>query len=218
MIVGNGENGGIAFEYFTNDSPHEVVAFSAEAPFVTADTYCGLPVVPFDELANTYPSNEYKIYVAVAATHLNRVRRRLYNEVKAMGYSCVSYVSSHAFVVSSVEIGENTFIYENVILQHLSSVGNNVFIGSGTCIGHSSIIEEDCYFGPHATVCGNCRIGRGSFVGANSCVAHSLSVAEDCVIGAGAIIHKDTLPNQVYLGNPARSTGLQSFNPYLRPQ
>ena len=218
MIVGNGENAAIAFEYFTNDSPHEIVAFSAEAPFIKTNTYCGLPVVPFDQLASTYPPSEYRVYVAVSATQLNRVRRRLYNAVKATGHSCVSYVSSHSFVVSSVEIGENTFIHENVTLQHMVRVDNNVFIGSGTCIGHSSIIEEDCYFGPHATVCGNCRIGRGSFVGANSCVAHNLSVAEDCVIGAGAIIHKDTLPNQVYLGNPARSTGLQSFDPYLRPQ
>jgi carbonic anhydrase/acetyltransferase-like protein (isoleucine patch superfamily) len=67
-------------------------------------------------------------------------------------------------------------------------------------------------------VCGNCRIGRGSFIGASSCVAHNLSVAEDCVIAAGAIIQKDTSSHQVYLGNPARPTGYNSFDPYLSPQ
>lgn len=217
VIVGNGEQGAIALEYFTNDSPHEVVAFSADAQFIIADHYCGLPVIPFDQLAYTYPPSEYRTYVAVSSTQLNRVRRRLYDAVKALGYDCISYVSSHAFVVSNVEIGQNTFVHEHATLQHMVRLGNNVFIGTGTCIAHSSIIEEDCYFGPQAVVCGNCRIGRASFVGANSCIANDLSVAEDCVIGAGAVIHKDTLPDQVYLGNPARPTGHKSFDPYLRP-
>jgi sugar O-acyltransferase (sialic acid O-acetyltransferase NeuD family) len=218
VIVGNGENGAIAYEYFTNDSPHEVVAFSADPPFITTNLYCGLPVVPFNQLTDFYPPSGYHVYVAVSATQLNRVRRRLYDTVKAAGYNCVSYISSHAFVVSNVQIGENTFVQEDVALQYMVRLGNNVLVGSGTCIGHSSVVEDDCYFGPHATVCGNCRIGRGSFIGASSCVAHSLSVAEDCVIAAGAIIQKDTSSQQVYLGNPARPTGHNSFDPYLSPQ
>jgi sugar O-acyltransferase (sialic acid O-acetyltransferase NeuD family) len=218
VIVGNGETGAVALEYFTNDSPHEVVAFSAETSFITSDTYCSLPVVPFDQLVSVYPPDQYQIYVAISATQLNRARRRLYNAVKAVGYNCASYVSSHAFAVSNAEVGENTFVHENAVLQYMVRLGNNILIGSGTYIGHSSIVEDDCYFGPYATICGNCRIGRGSFIGASSCIAHNLSVAEDCVVAAGAIIQKDTVPNQVYLGNPARPTGHQSFDPYLRSE
>jgi sugar O-acyltransferase (sialic acid O-acetyltransferase NeuD family) len=217
VIVGNGENGAIAYECFQQDSPHEVVAFSADAQYIGSDVYCGLPVVPFDQLARAYPPEHHKVYIAISATALNRVRRRMFDSAKAAGYGCVSYVSSCAFAMGSVEVGENVFVQENVSLQRMARIGDNVFIGSGTCIGHSSVIEDDCYFGPGATVCGNCTVGRSSFIGANSCIAHSLSVAEDCVIAAGAIIHKDTKPRQVYIGNPARPTGLGSFDPYLNP-
>ena len=56
VIVGTGETAAIAFEYFRHDTPHEVVAFSAEAPFITSEDYYGLPVVPLEELAIAYPA------------------------------------------------------------------------------------------------------------------------------------------------------------------
>lgn len=211
VIVGTGESAAVAFEYFKYDSHHEVVAFSTETSSLTSDEHCGLPVVPLERIAETCPPSEYRAFVAISATELNRLRRRLCDAVKALGFTCVSYVSTHAFVLPNVEIGENAFIQENVALQFQTRIGNNVFLGSGACIGHSSVVEDDCYFGPNSTVCGNCRIGRSSFIGANSCISHNVSVAEDCVIGGGAIVLKDTEPRHVYLGNPARPVSQDSF-------
>ncbi len=212
VVVGTGEWGAVAYEYFHYDSPHEVVAFSAEAPFITSDTYCGLPVVPFDELAKAYPPDEYRAFVAASSVEFNRLRRRLYDGVKAAGFDCVSYVSSHAFVLPDVEIGENVFVQEYAELEFMTRLGDNVLLGCGVCIGHSSVIEDDCYAGPNAAVCGLTKVGRSSFIGANSCIADCISVAEDCIIGAGAVVLKDTQPRQVYVGNPARPTGRDSFD------
>ena len=211
VIVGTGEWGATAFEYFSYDSPHEIVAFSAEAAFIKSDTYCGLPVVPLEQLAKAYPPDQYSAFVAVSDIQLNRVRRRLFDTVKAAGFRCVSYVSSHTFMLRNVEIGENTFVQENAALEYMVRLGDNVSLGAGTCVGHSSVIEDDCYLGPHAAVSGNSRVGRGSFLGVNSCVADGVFVGEDCVIGAGAVVLKDTKPRQVYVGNPARPTGRDSF-------
>jgi sugar O-acyltransferase (sialic acid O-acetyltransferase NeuD family) len=199
VIVGTGEWGATAFEYFSYDSPHEIVAFSAEAAFIKSDTYCGLPVVPLEQLAKAYPPDQYSAFVAVSDIQLNRVRRRLFDTVKAAGFRCVSYVSSHTFMLRNVEIGENTFVQENAALEYMVRLGDN------------SVIEDDCYLGPHAAVSGNSRVGRGSFLGVNSCVADGVFVGEDCVIGAGAVVLKDTKPRQVYVGNPARPTGRDSF-------
>lgn len=213
VIIGAGVVGALAFEYFTYDSPHEVVAFSAEREFITTDTFCGLPVVPFDKLAVDYPAAEYQAFVAVSAnpTQLNRVRRRLYGAVKAAGYQCASYISSRAFVSPTAQIGENSLVAEGNSLHHMARVGNNVVLLAGIHVGHESVIEDDCFFASHAVVGGSCRVGSGSFFGLNSCVASFISVAEDCLIGAGAVIIRDTAPRQVYVGNPARSIGGDSL-------
>jgi sugar O-acyltransferase (sialic acid O-acetyltransferase NeuD family) len=214
VIVGTGDHAALAFECFTLDSPHEVVAFSAEVPFITSDKYCGLPVVPFDQLAAAYSPTEYRAFVAASGTQLNRVRRRLFNATKSAGFSFVSYVSRSSFVWNNVEIGDNVFVGELNMLHYRVRIGNNVVIASGTHLGHDTVIGDDCYLASRVTFAGECRVGRGCFVGVGSCIANNRSLAEDCIIGAGAVVVKDTQPGQVYVGNPARPTGRDSFETF----
>jgi len=217
VIVGTGEQAEIAFEYFLYDSPHEVVAFSTEPQFVKAATFCGRPVVPLDQLAAAFPPSEYRAFVAVSATQLNRLRRRLYEAVKAAGYTCVSYVSSRAFVWHNVEVGENSFIFENNVVQHRVRIGDSVILWSGNHVGHRTVIEDDVFVASHVVISGFCRVGRWSYLGVNSSVRDGLSLAEDCVIGAGAVVVKPTDSRQVYVGNPARATGRDSFRVFNVP-
>ncbi len=217
VIVGTGEQAEIAFEYFTYDSPHEVVAFSAERQFVKEDSFCGLPVIALDQLAAAYPPSEYHAFVAVSATQLNRLRRRLFDVVKGYGYSCVSYVSSQAFVWRDVQIGENTFVFEHNVLQRRVHVGDNVVLWSGNHVGHRTVIEDDCFIASHVVISGFCTVGRWSYLGVNSSLRDELSLAEDCVIGAGAVVVKDTEARQVYVGNPARASGRDSFSVFQVP-
>ena len=211
VIVGAGEQAELAYEYLTRDSAHEVVAFAVESAFLRERTFCGLPVLTLEELAGAYPPERFRILVAISSTQLNRVRRRLYDWVKAAGYECVSYVSSDAFVWPSVEIGENTFVFEHNVLQHGVEVGDNVILWSGNHVGHRTKIDDDCFVSSHVVISGFCSVGRGSFMGVNSCVADNVTIAEDCVVGAGAVVVKDTRARQVYYGNPARPTGSDSF-------
>lgn len=211
VIVGTGETGAAMFEYFSHDSEHEIVAFSTERPYITDGLICGCRVVPLDELAATYPPTDYRAFVAVSMINLNRVRRRLYAAVKAMGFQCVSFISSRASVAPSASIGENAIVLENAVLQYNTRIGDNVYVCSGAYVGHSAVLEDDCYLGPDAAVCGFAKIGRSSFLGAKSCIADGLSVAEDCLVGAGAIVLRDTVKRQVYMGNPARPIGRDSL-------
>lgn len=100
IIVGTGEQGEIAFEYFTHGSPHEVVAFSTEPEFVKTAAVCGRPMVPLDQITVAYPPTEYRAFVAVSGTQLNRLRRRLCETVKSYGYACVSYVKQPGVCVA----------------------------------------------------------------------------------------------------------------------
>jgi sugar O-acyltransferase (sialic acid O-acetyltransferase NeuD family) len=214
VIVGTGDHAALAFECFTLDSPHEVVAFSAEQAFIRSDRYCGRPVVPFDQLAAVYPPSEYRAFVAASATQLNRVRRRLFDVTRSAGFSFVSYVSKSSFVWNDVHIGENVFVGELNLLHYKVYIGNNVVIASGTHLGHGTVIGDDCYLASRATFAGECRVGSGCFVGVGSCIADNRSLAEDSVIGAGAVVVKDTQTRQVYVGNPARPTGRDSFETF----
>jgi len=211
VVVGAGESAEIAYEYFTYDSPHEVVAFAVEERYLDRPEVEGLPVVPLEALEQRYSPDGHLAFVAVSSTHLNRLRRRLFDIVKAKGFACASYVSSRAFVWRNVTIGENVFVFEDNVVQHHVAIGDNVVLWSGNHIGHRSTIRDDCFVSSHVVVSGFCDIGESSFLGVNSCFADHITVGRDCVVGAGAVVVKDLEPRGVYVGNPARATGGDPF-------
>src|SRR5258706_7185636 len=205
VIIGDGETAELAYEYFTHDSPSEIVGFSVESTYLKKQDLFGLPVVPFEEVERTYSPAGHSAFVAISYTQLNRVRARLYQATKQKGYSLASYISSRAFVWHNVEIGENCFIMENNVLQYAVRIGNNVVLWSGNHVGHQSVIHDNVFISSHVVVSGYCEVGENCFLGVNSCIANNVKVAKDSVIGMGAVIHRDTEERKVYVGNPARS-------------
>lgn len=214
VIVGVGETGQIAYEYFTHDSPHKVVAFSVEERFIQERSLYGLPVVPFESLDQIYHPSKYGVFIGVSYTQLNRVRTRLYHEAKRKDFSLVSYISSKAFVWRNVKIGDNCFIFENNVIQHQVQVGNNVILWSGNHIGHQTKIGDNSYVSSHVVISGFCEIGENCFLGVNCSFNDRIRVAPDCVIGSGAVVVKDTQPAKVYVGNPAKPLEKSSFRTF----
>lgn len=47
-------------------------------------------------------------------------------------------------------------------------------------------------------------IGKAVWIGANAIILPGVTVADRCLIGAGSVLAKDTEPNGVYMGVPAR--------------
>src|SRR2546421_4515158 len=102
IIVGDSLFAEIAYEYFSHDSPYDVVGFAVEAEYRKRDELLGLPVVDFETLAESYDPREHDVYAALVYTQLNRLRARLADEAKRRGFGLASYVSSRAFVWRNV--------------------------------------------------------------------------------------------------------------------
>ena len=203
VIIGNSEIAVMAYEYFTHDSSHEVVAFAVDERYITGPSLCGLPVVPLATLASTHPAKGYAVFVAVGDTQLNRVRAGHIAWAREQGYELASYVSSRAFVWHNVRIGPNAFVLEHNVLQPFTEIGEGVTLWSGNHIGHRSVIEDYVFVASHVVVSGYCRIGAYSFVGVNAALAHQVSVAADNFIAMGAAVTRSTDPDRVYQGSPA---------------
>ena len=214
VIIGIGETAELAADYFTLDSPYTVRAFAAEGAFLEKrpdlKELDGCPVLPLDELPERYPAARYKAFVAMAYGRLNHDRARLYQTMKAMGYTLVSYVSSRAFIGSKVRVGDNCFILEHNVLQRNVIVGNDVVLWSGNHIGHRSVIEDHVFLSSHVAVSGYCHIGPYCFLGINSALGDNVTVAENCFVGGGVALMKDTAPGQVYRALPAKAERLSS--------
>lgn len=219
VLIGDGESAEIAYEYFTFDSPWQVVAFAVEGKLRQRDELFDLPVIDLEDLSKRFPPDRFAAHVALSSTHLNRPRKRLYLYVKSLGYELPSYVSSRAFVWRNVKIGENTFIFENNVLQYLVEVGNNVILWSGNHVGHRTRIRDHNFVTSHCVISGFCDIGESSFLGVNSTFGDNVSIPHDSVVGAGALVHKSlSEPGHVWVGNPAKPMAKSAYDSFDVPE
>ncbi len=202
----------LAHYYLTNDSEHEIVAFTVNKEFIKSDTFCGLPVVPFEEITTLFPANEYKFFAPLSERKMNQVRAKIYEEVKALGYSFISYISSKATVLTH-EIGENCFILEDNTIQPFVKIGNDVVLWSGNHIGHHSEIKDHVYFTSHVVLSGRCVVGEYSFFGVNATVRDGSIIGEGTLVAMGSNITKPkTEPWSIWKGNPAVKSEVSSKN------
>ncbi len=215
IIIGTGEFGQIAYEYFSYDSDYEVVGFAVEEKYMKEETLYNLPVVAFEKIADFYPPERFYVFVAITYPKLNRVRTRIYKSCKEMGYTCATYISSKAFVWNNVIIGENSFIFEDNTIQFRSQIGSNVILWSGNHVGHGSIIEDNCWITSHDVISGFCHIGKNCFIGVNVSIGDRVTIADDIVLGAGSVTVKNLLQKgQVYWGSPAKPAPKTSYEQF----
>jgi sugar O-acyltransferase (sialic acid O-acetyltransferase NeuD family) len=199
VIFGAGKIADEAFFYLTNDSAHDVVAFTVDSEHITATEKLGLPVVAFEQITESHPPCDFKMFVAVGYQELNKLRARKYDEAKARGYELVSYVSSRASNFGGVAVGDNCFVLEFVTIQPCSRIGNNVFLWSGNHVGHHATVRDHCYIAGNVVISGSTVIEPYCFLGVGATIGHEVTVGEESFIGAGSLITKNVAPKSVFI-------------------
>lgn len=199
VIFGAGDIARLAHFYFTRDSEHEVVAFTVDREYKTADSLAGLPVLDFETACERFSPADVQMFVALSYARMNQLRADKYRRVKALGYTLASYVSSRCTWLAETPAGENCFILEDNTVQPFSRIGDNVTLWSGNHIGHDSVIEDHCFISSHVVVSGNVRVGAYSFIGVNATIRNSIVIAPHTLVGAGAVIMKNTVAKGVYM-------------------
>jgi sugar O-acyltransferase (sialic acid O-acetyltransferase NeuD family) len=203
IIFGAGDIARLAHYYFTRDSEHQVIAFTVDQKYRQGETFLDLPLVSFEEVSNSYPPDEFRMFVALSYARMNKLREEKYHAAKEKGYELVSYVSSRCSFLTDHPVGDNCFILEDNTIQPFVRIGNDVTLWSGNHIGHDATIEDHCFLASHIVVSGYVRIANNCFIGVNATLRNSITIAPETLIGAGAVIMKDTVPKGVYL--PPRS-------------
>ncbi len=210
IIFGTTAFAEVAFVYLSQDSLYQVEAFTVHERFIDKPEILGLPVTPFEQIVDRYPPSDYAVFVAIGFKRMNALRTEMYDACKQKGYEMVRYINSKATHWGHISIGENSFIFEQNVLQPFVRIGNNTILWSGNHIGHHSTIGDNCFIASHVVVSGNVTIGDRCFLGVNATIHDGVTVAPGCLIGGGATIAKDTVENGVYPGPRTEAAHVRS--------
>lgn len=207
IIFGLLDTAELAHYYLTNDSEHEVVAFTVHKEYRTTDSFKGLPVVDFETLQESYSPSEYALFAPMTGKNMNRIRESVYLAGKEKGFQYISYISSKATLFNN-EIGENCFILEDNTIQPFTKIGNNVVLWSGNHIGHHGEIKDHVFFTSHVVMSGHCTIESYCFFGVNATIRDYSHIKQGTLLAmASSLVLQETEEWGVYVGNPARKKG-----------
>ena len=210
VIFGTGKIAEVVFYYATKECGFNVVAFCVDEPYKTADTFQGLPVVSFEGIEKIYPPSENDMFVGIGYHDLNRLRQTKCNDAIAKGYALVSIISPLANLPTNVSCGYNCFIMPPAIIHPCVSLGNNVFVWSGSMIGHHSVIEDHCWLTSACNISGNVLLGANTFMAVNATIGHSVNIGKNCFIGANALVTKNLPAETVVIAESTKPFRLNS--------
>lgn len=203
IIFGIQDFAELAHYYLEKDSEHEVVAFCVNEEYLPSEkSFKGCPIVAFENIEKNFPPADYKFFAPMAPQKMNRLREKIYNDIKSKGYELISYISSKATLFDN-KIGDNCFILENNTIQPFTTIGNNVVLWSGNHIGHHSTIEDHVMFTSQVVLSGHCTVKSYSTLGVNATVRDGVTIGEGTFVAMAASIIKNTDAWGFYKGNPA---------------
>jgi len=194
------------YHNFTKYSDYTVVGFCVDQEYMTDDTFCGLPVVAFDNIENVYSISEYKMFVAIGFSRM-RNRALLFNKAKAKGYSLVNFISPHAIIRDDLVLGENNVIQSSVDIDLFVTIGDNNVFWTGSILGHNLVVGSHNYVSGNCGLGGNCNIGDACFVGNAAVMVNNLTIANESYLVAGTVIVRSTEEACQYHGNPSKRVG-----------
>ncbi|OUT72437.1 MAG: sugar O-acyltransferase [Crocinitomicaceae bacterium TMED16] len=199
IIIGNTSNARLTHHFFKTDTDYEVVAFSVDEKYIESDSFCGLPVVAFENLERKYSPADFDAFVAIGYNDMNVVRQNMYTKTKKKGYFLPNYISSMCSFLTEEGIGDNNLILEDNTIQPFVKIGNNNVFWSGNHIGHDAEIKDHCFISSHVVISGFTVIENNCFLGVNSTFRDDITIAPFTLIGAGATIMSSTKEKGVYL-------------------
>lgn len=131
------------------------------------------------------------------------IRGRIYLAVRQK-LQPLSIFSKRAYVSKYTTFGEHVIVYPGVVINADVSVGDNVLINSNAAIGHEVKIGNHVNINPGANIAGKVTIGDYSTIGIGASIKEKIVIASGTLVGAGAAVVKNTKPNKIYVGVPAK--------------
>lgn len=146
----------------------------------------GYEVIGCDEDLTTLFQKYKNAVVTVGQIKSNKIRVKLFDKLKRVGYNLPVIISPLAYVSNHATIGEGSIIMHHSLVNAGAKIHKNCIINTKALIEHDAIIEDHCHISTGAIVNGGTVIKVNTFFGSNA-TAKEYS-ALDGFIKAGSTI------------------------------
>lgn len=167
-----------------------ISAFVADDNYCDKGHFCGIPLVQYSKMEESFPAAEYEAYIAIGYSDMNAGRKKVMERLSALGYSLPNYIHPSA-ICTAVIMGVGNLIFAGSVLDMDVQIGDGNILFPGVMISHDTKIGSYNFFAPRATLAGDITIGKQNFFGLNCSVKNGVEIGDRCLIGASAYTTHD---------------------------
>ena len=169
------------------------------------NTIEGIPIIGADkDMLQYYEQGIKCMFIGVGSLGDTKLRCRLYDEAKKIGFKFPSIIDTTAIVSSNVIVDEGCYIGKGSVINTGSRIGKQCIVNTGAIVEHDCNIDEFVHIGPRAVLSGNVQVGAHTHIGVNSTVIQGIHIGEHTLIGAGSVVVKDIGSYKKAYGNPCK--------------
>jgi sugar O-acyltransferase (sialic acid O-acetyltransferase NeuD family) len=130
-------------------------------------------------------------------------RRRLHQELAALGARPLAVIHPRAVVSGAAELGAAVFVAANAIVAPGAALAQGVIVNHGAVVDHDCRVGPFSHVAPNATLGGAVVLGAQVLVGAGANVLPGRHVGDNAVLGAGAVVINNVPAARTCVGVPA---------------
>lgn len=131
-------------------------------------------------------------------------RRRLFSNLKKIGFEFPPIIASSAVIHPDAELGEGTVVLDGVVVNPGCRIGQGVILNTNSTIEHDCHIDDFVHVSPGAVLGGGVTVGKDCHIGIGATLIQGIKVPESSFIAAGAVVVNDCKFPGKYQGVPAR--------------
>ncbi len=204
VLVGAGGHCKVIIDIIKSVSKYDIVGVT-DKDYIGDKFVLDIPIIGDDsileELHNTGVKNAF---VCVGALQNILTREKIYNNLKAIGFSIPVLIHKDAMVSPYANVAGGTCIMPGAIINPGAYIEENCIVNTGAVIEHDCKLQRNTHISPKACLAGGVSIGRNTHVGMGSSIIQSVHIGNNVIIGAGAVVVENIVDNVVAVGIPSK--------------
>lgn len=206
FLLGGGGHGRVVLDALLSSGVN--VAGVLDPDLKVGDQVFGVPVMGGDELLDRVAPTDVLLVNGLGANPCVRSRKRLFETLKARGFSFDAVRHPSAVIGPECDLGESSQIMAGAVLQNRVRIGDNAVINTRASVDHDCVIGAHTFVSPGVVLSGDVLVGESAFIGAGAVVLPGIQIGANAVVGAGAVVTKAISAGWIVAGNPAIKIGM----------
>lgn len=149
--------------------------------------------------------NDINVVLSVGSSKLRSKIVNQYFKNKHLHFPNI--ILKSAYVCKDLKIGQGCIIAMDARVSTNVTMGNFVFMNTGSLVCHDSILGDYVTFSPRSQIAGSVAVGNNVEIGMNATIIQNLKIGNNVIVGAGATVVRDVENDCTVIGVPARKVG-----------